>query len=145
MAPGSHTELPSIRRTRLPGRKASIVGDKAMSAAISWAIHWNQSPQPRSRLSSATSDTVARPPALARTAVSRNEHRSNHFNVVLRADERTGLPALFVYCHSAKDGCKGHGQRMLSFLSEAEADDVCADAGITLAAAGAEIGAWPGG
>ena len=63
--------------------------------------------------------------------VSRNEHRSNHFSVILRADERTGLPAFFVYCHSAKDGCKAAGHRMLSFLSEDEADEVCAEAGIT--------------
>ena len=50
-----------------------------------------------------------------------------------RADERTGLPALFVYCHSAKDGCKGAGQRMLSFLDAdeaAEAAEVLVDAGI---------------
>jgi hypothetical protein len=53
--------------------------------------------------------------------VSRNEHRSNHFSVVLRADERTGLPAFFVYCHSAKDGCKGAGHRMLGFLCADEA------------------------
>ena len=63
--------------------------------------------------------------------VSRNEHRSNHFSVILRADERTGLPAFFVYCHSAKDGCKASGHRMLSFLFEDEADEVCAEAGIT--------------
>ena len=63
--------------------------------------------------------------------VSRNEHRSNHFSVILRADERTGLPAFFVYCHSAKDGCKAAGHRMLCFLREDEADEVCADAGIT--------------
>ena len=67
--------------------------------------------------------------------VSRNEHRSNHFSVILRADERTGLPAFFVFCHSAKDGCKGAGHRMLSFLCEDEAAEVCADAGLTLAAA----------
>ena len=63
--------------------------------------------------------------------VSRNEHRSNHFSVILRADERTGLPAFFVYCHSAKDGCKAAGHRMLCFLSEDEAAEVCADAGLT--------------
>ena len=33
--------------------------------------------------------------------VSRQEHRSSHFSVVLRPDERTGLPALFVSCFSA--------------------------------------------
>jgi hypothetical protein len=48
--------------------------------------------------------------------VSHNEHKSNHYCVVLRVDERTGLPALFVYCHSAKEGCKGSGHRMLGFL-----------------------------
>jgi hypothetical protein len=53
--------------------------------------------------------------------VSRNEHRSNHFNVVLRADERTGLPAFFVYCHSAKEGCRGAGHRMLCVLDADEA------------------------
>jgi hypothetical protein len=53
--------------------------------------------------------------------VSRNEHRSNHFNVVARADERTGLPAFFVYCHSAKEGCKGAGHRMLCVLDADEA------------------------
>ena len=63
--------------------------------------------------------------------VSRNEHRSNHFSVILRADERTGLPAFFVFCHSAKDGCRASGHRMLSFLCEHEADEVCAEAGIT--------------
>ena len=71
--------------------------------------------------------------------VSRNEHRSNHFSVILRADERTGLPAFFVYCHSAKDGCKASGHRMLSFLREDEADELCADAGITLAATTAAL------
>ena len=30
--------------------------------------------------------------------VSHNEHVSNHFCVVLRVEERTGLAALFVYC-----------------------------------------------
>jgi phage/plasmid-associated DNA primase len=67
--------------------------------------------------------------------VSRNEHRSNHFNVVLRADERTGLPAFFVYCHSSKDGCKAAGHRMLSFLREDEAAEVCAEAGLALSSA----------
>ena len=32
--------------------------------------------------------------------VSHQEHKSNHFSVVLRAEERTGLGALFVFCHS---------------------------------------------
>ena len=62
--------------------------------------------------------------------ISRNEHRSNHFSVVVRLDERTGLPAFFVYCHSAKDGCKGAGHRMLGFLCADEADSLCAEAGI---------------
>jgi hypothetical protein len=61
---------------------------------------------------------------------SHQQHRSNHFNVVLRLDERTGLPALFVFCHSEKEGCKGCGQRMLSFLGADEAAEVCAEAGI---------------
>jgi hypothetical protein len=67
--------------------------------------------------------------------VSHNEHRSNHFNVVLRLDERTGLPAFFVFCHSAKEGCKAAGHRMLCFLNEDEADEVCAEAGLTLTTA----------
>ena len=62
--------------------------------------------------------------------VSRNEHKSNHFSVILRLEERTGLPAFFVYCHSAKEGCKASGHRMLCFLDEAEAADLCAEAGI---------------
>jgi hypothetical protein len=59
--------------------------------------------------------------------VSRNEHKSNHFCVVLRAEERTGLLAFFVYCHSAKEGCKASGHRMLAFLDEAEGAELCAD------------------
>ena len=73
--------------------------------------------------------------------VSRNEHRSNHFSVILRADERTGLPAFFVYCHSAKDGCKASGHRMLCFLREDEADEVCAEAGLTGLALAAAVAA----
>jgi hypothetical protein len=65
--------------------------------------------------------------------VSHEEHRSNHFNITLRLDERTGLPALFVYCHSEKEGCKAAGQRMLSFLDAVEAADVCAEAGLDAA------------
>ena len=65
--------------------------------------------------------------------VSRQEHRSNHFNITLRLDDRTGLPAFFVFCHSEKEGCKGHGQRMLSFLGEEEAAAVCAEAGLDVA------------
>ena len=53
--------------------------------------------------------------------ISRNEHQSNHFSVIMRADERTGLPAFFVYCHSAKEGCKGAGHQMLGFLDADEA------------------------
>ena len=66
--------------------------------------------------------------------VSRNEHKSNHFSVILRVEERTGLPAFFVYCHSAKEGCKASGHRMLCFLDEAEAADLCAEAGIDVVA-----------
>ena len=62
--------------------------------------------------------------------VSRNEHQSNHFSVILRADERTGLPAFFVYCHSAKEGCKGAGHRMLCFIDADEARAVFDEAGI---------------
>jgi len=76
VAPGSHTELPSIKRTRRPGSSASAADGNAMPAAISRTIHSNHAPQPRSLLSSATSDTAANPPALARTAVSRREHPS---------------------------------------------------------------------
>jgi hypothetical protein len=62
--------------------------------------------------------------------VSRQEHKSNHFCVVLRAEERTGLPAFFVYCHSTKEGCKASGHTLLAFLDEAEASELCAGAGI---------------
>ena len=62
--------------------------------------------------------------------VSHNEHVSNHFCVVLRVEERTGLPALFVYCHSAKEGCKGSGHRMLCFLESTEGEELCAEAGV---------------
>jgi hypothetical protein len=42
----------------------------------------------------------------------------------------TGLPALFVYCHSAKEGCKGSGHRMLCFLESTEGAELCTEAGI---------------
>ena len=61
--------------------------------------------------------------------ISRNEHRSNHFSVILRADERTGLPAFFVYCHSSKEGCKGAGHQMLCFIDADEAREFSEDAG----------------
>jgi hypothetical protein len=66
--------------------------------------------------------------------VSRQEHKSNHFCVVLRAEERTGLPAFFVYCHSTKEGCKASGHTLLAFLDETEAAELCAEAGIDVAA-----------
>jgi hypothetical protein len=66
--------------------------------------------------------------------VSHQEHRSNHFNVTLRLDERTGLAALFVFCHSEKEGCKGHGHRMLGFLDAEEAAALCAESGIDASA-----------
>ena len=65
--------------------------------------------------------------------ISRNEHSSNHFSVILRAEERTGLPAFFVYCHSTKEGCKASGHRMLAFLDEAEGADLCAESGVDVA------------
>jgi hypothetical protein len=71
--------------------------------------------------------------------VSRQEHKSNHFSVVLRLDERTGLPALFVFCHSEKEGCKGHGHRMLGFLDAEEGTDLCAEAGLDASAHGAVV------
>jgi hypothetical protein len=62
--------------------------------------------------------------------VSRNEHRSNHFNVILHTEARTGLPALFVYCHSSKEGCKAAGHRMLCYLDEAEGARLFAESGL---------------
>ncbi len=64
--------------------------------------------------------------------VSRNEHVSNGFNVIMRADQRTGLPSLFVYCHSKEGGCKDAGHQMLSVLGADEADAVYAEAGIEM-------------
>jgi hypothetical protein len=64
--------------------------------------------------------------------VSRQEHRSNNFSVLLRVDKRTGLAVLFVHCHSAKDGCSG-GHRMLCYLDADDAEEVCAETGIELA------------
>ena len=66
--------------------------------------------------------------------VSRQEHTSNHFSVVMRAEERTGLPAFFVYCHSAKEGCKASGHKMLCFLDEAEGAELCAESGLDITA-----------
>jgi hypothetical protein len=63
--------------------------------------------------------------------LSRQEHRSNHHSVMLRLDERTGLPALFVFCHSEKEGCKAHGHRMLGFLDAEEGAELCAESGIS--------------
>ncbi len=52
--------------------------------------------------------------------VTRIEHGSNHFFVALGAEEeRTGLPAFFVYCHSAKE-CNPHKRHlMLAFVDPA--------------------------
>jgi hypothetical protein len=49
--------------------------------------------------------------------VSHMEHESNHFFVTIGIeDERTGLPAFFVYCHSLKDCNADKKRRMLTFV-----------------------------
>ena len=51
--------------------------------------------------------------------VTRMEHESNHFFVTLGAESCTGLPALFMYCHSVKD-CNAEKKReMLAFVDPA--------------------------
>jgi hypothetical protein len=51
--------------------------------------------------------------------ISRTEHESNHFFVTLGAEECTGLPALFMYCHSVKDCNAGKKREMLAFVDPA--------------------------
>ena len=51
--------------------------------------------------------------------ISRMEHESNHFFVTLGAEECTGLPALFMYCHSVKDCNAGKKREMLAFVDPA--------------------------
>ena len=48
--------------------------------------------------------------------ISRTEHESNHFFVTLGAEPCTGLPALFMYCHSVKDCNAGKKREMLAFV-----------------------------
>ena len=52
--------------------------------------------------------------------VSREVHESNHFFVMLGVDEeRTGLPAFFVYCHSTKACNPRKRHQMLAFVDPA--------------------------
>jgi len=47
------------------------------------------------------------------------EHESNHFFVTLGAEDYTGLPALFMYCHSLKDCNAEKKHEMLAFVDPA--------------------------
>jgi hypothetical protein len=51
--------------------------------------------------------------------ISRMEHESNHFCVTLGPDTCTGLPALFMYCHSVKDCNAEKKYEMLAFVDPA--------------------------
>jgi hypothetical protein len=66
--------------------------------------------------------------------VSRNEHDSNTFHVVLKHDGQTGIAALFVFCFSGEPGCRESGPRLLSFLAADEADLLCNEAGLRVSA-----------
>jgi hypothetical protein len=69
--------------------------------------------------------------------ISRMEHESNHFFVTLGAEEYTGLPALFMYCHSVKDCNAEKKHEMLAFVDPASFETIGVDAG----AAGTDEGA----
>jgi hypothetical protein len=66
--------------------------------------------------------------------ISRNDHDSHKFNVILKHDEQTGLAALFLFCFSSQDGCKAAGHQALTFLCADEADAFCAEAGLRVPA-----------
>ena len=51
--------------------------------------------------------------------ISRMEHESNHFCVTLDADSCTGLPALFMYCHSVKECNAAKKYEMLALVDPA--------------------------
>jgi hypothetical protein len=61
--------------------------------------------------------------------ISRTEHESNHFFVTLGAEECTGLPALFMYCHSVKDCNAEKKHEMLAFVDPASFATIGMDAG----------------
>jgi hypothetical protein len=61
--------------------------------------------------------------------ISRMEHESNHFFVTLGAEECTGLPALFMYCHSVKDCNAGKKREMLAFVDPASFATIGMDVG----------------
>ena len=60
--------------------------------------------------------------------VTRTEHESNHFFVTLGAEECTGLPALFMYCHSVKDCNAEKKHEMLAFVDPASFGAIGVDA-----------------
>ena len=60
--------------------------------------------------------------------VTRTEHESNHFFVTLGADTGTGLPALFMYCHSVKDCNAEKKHEMLAFVDPASFATIGVDA-----------------
>jgi hypothetical protein len=62
--------------------------------------------------------------------ISRMEHESNHFCVTLGTEERTGLPALFMYCHSVKDCNAEKKYEMLAFVDPASYETIGVDAEI---------------
>jgi hypothetical protein len=68
--------------------------------------------------------------------ISRMEHESNHFCVTLGAEACTGLPALFMYCHSVKDCNADKKHEMLAFVDPASFATIGLDAE-ALGAAGA--------
>jgi hypothetical protein len=56
--------------------------------------------------------------------ISRTEHESNHFFVTVGAEECTGLPALFMYCHSVKDCNAAKKHEMLAFVDPASFETI---------------------
>ena len=74
--------------------------------------------------------------------ISRTEHESNHFFVTLGAEECTGLPALFMYCHSVKDCNAEKKHEMLAFVDPESFATIGMDAG-AVGAVGTDEGASP--
>jgi hypothetical protein len=73
--------------------------------------------------------------------ISRMEHESNHFFVTLGAEPCTGLPALFMYCHSVKDCNAGKKREMLAFVDPASFATIGVD--VDAGAVGTECSAQP--